>query len=616
MDLNNVFVCSFYTADPYYRGHAATLRANLEHLEIAHSLQEIEKQPGEEWPDICRKKIPFLAGVCEQQPDKKVFWIDVDCQLLAFPEFVADFSADLIGFQRGFGTPLGIGYRDRTRFWEPCFFGINTTVNGRKFVADAKELEATSELRATDDYFFEESWRANAQQMSFQVIPSISVVSRAQEPIDGVSVFFSFGASGHVAEFKSQVTQHDHLAGSGIPRTALGQRIRRAALNGAKSIEHRLPDGPSQRLRKLADSSGITHLITGGGADALHSGSLVGGSPHRRRIVEQMIASAQRGEVDAMNEAWVRLTTSTIPTNAETLAKQVSDSYAHYGRSDDERPSIAVAWWPRPFPGNFGDWLSPLVISEVSGHSVRYVSPTAKSSDPHIVAVGSIGRFIKPRSIVVGTGISDTDLVLENSATYVSVRGPITAKVLAESGGPTVESFGDPGALVSRLLPIVGAEGDTGTTNGRLALVRHFTHVNVPLVLPDEVDELSVLMSHPRDIREFVERLHEYDGVVTSAMHVMIVCQSYGIPCGLIGFSGFETSVHGSGIKYEDYSRGAGLATTHQPVVVGPDLRRANLRDCLTDDRVSEAKLDEIEGAVRTAVDLFIEQQIDLRAVR
>ena len=34
--------------------------------------------------------------------------------------------------------------------------------------------------------------------------------------------------------------------------------------------------------------------------------------------------------------------------------------------------------------------------------------------------------------------------------------------------------------------------------------------------------------------------------MITSAMHVMIACQSYGIPCGLVTFEGHEDHVHGT----------------------------------------------------------------------
>ena len=604
MDLKNIVICSFHTADAYYRGHAEALRTNLHRLGVQHELAEIEKGPGEEWPDICRKKIPFLADVCERNPDKKVFWIDVDCQLIEFPSFVADFSADIIGFQRGFSSPLGIGYRNRTRFWEPCFFGINGTIGGRKFIEDARSLESTATVRATDDYFFEESWRANANRLSFQIIPSICVSSRAIEPVEGLPVFFHFGDSGHVAQFKGKVVQHQSFSDD-MPKPGVSERIRLGALYGAKTLERWLPDTATRRLRKASDAIGITQVLTGGGADALFSGaaaSLLVGSPHRRRIVEQMMAAAQRGDEDAMSQAFARLGSSAAPTNAEMLVKQACDSFLRYARHQEGEPILPVAWWPRPFPGNFGDWLSPLVISRLSGFPVRYVSPTAKSSDPHIFSVGSIGRFIKPRSIVVGTGISSTEIALDRNAKYISLRGPITAQLLAECGGPVVESFGDPGALISRIMP-----KQRGETNGRLALVRHFTHARIPLTLPPDVEELDVLVSHPDSIASLVDRLIQYDGVVTSAMHVMIACHSYGIPCALVVFEGFEAAVHGTGVKYRDYSLGIGLPRVLEPSSISVDLRREGLRDRLVLEKIPDDKLDEIEAAVRCGIDVVLE---------
>lgn len=95
--------------------------------------------------------------------------------------------------------------------------------------------------------------------------------------------------------------------------------------------------------------------------------------------------------------------------------------------------------------------------------------------------------------------------------------------------------------------------------------------------------------------------------MVTSAMHVMIACHSYGIPCTLIGFTGLESAVHGSGIKYGDYSRGAGLDVVHEPTIVDFDLRRVPVADLLIQERISDAKLDEIEEAVRTGVGLILQ---------
>jgi hypothetical protein len=120
------------------------------------------------------------------------------------------------------------------------------------------------------------------------------------------------------------------------------------------------------------------------------------------------------------------------------------------------------------------------------------------------------------------------------------------------------------------------------------------------------MDELSVLMSSPGAVESFLEQLNSYDAVVTSAMHVMIACHAYGIPCALITFEGFESLVHGTGIKYEDYALGMGLSSVYEPVAVPPDLRRLNIDSMVAKEQISEEKLDEIEHAVATAVATYL----------
>src|SRR4051812_36737328 len=115
--MSGFIVCSFHTDDEYYRQHGKELKESLSALGVTYIVEEIEKQEGEDWADLCRKKVPFLARVCAENPDSKVFWIDVDCRLLSLPDFVRDSSADIMGFQRGFSSPRTIGYHKRTRFW-------------------------------------------------------------------------------------------------------------------------------------------------------------------------------------------------------------------------------------------------------------------------------------------------------------------------------------------------------------------------------------------------------------------------------------------------------------------------------------------------------------------
>ena len=150
--------------------------------------------------------------------------------------------------------------------------------------------------------------------------------------------------------------------------------------------------------------------------------------------------------------------------------------------------------------------------------------------------------------------------------------------------------------MLSRIIPV-----ERGETNGRTAFIRHHKHRNLPVVLPEGYDELEVLVSHPDDIRRFVTELATYDQVVTSAMHVLITCQSYGIPCALIVFEGYLDAVAGNGMKYTDYALGAGFDPI-TPTPVPLDLRSTDLQSLVMDLAISETKKDEVEDALRRAV--------------
>ena len=590
---NDIIICSFYSNDDYYRGWAEKLRANLEELGVEYELLEIEKKPGEDWADITRRKVGFLARVCEEHPTKKVFWTDVDCSLLRLPDFVADFTADIIGFQRGFGSPLNIGYDKRTRFWEPCFWGINTTPQARKMIRDAYAIEqAATEIKATDDYFMEEAWRENANDLTFQMIPSNAIVGKGQITENSHTAFYQFGSSGNVDEFKGKVQQH----GTASKRKPT---LRRRALLAAKAIEKTLPTPISNRLRLTADAIGLTGALT-------HSkgvGANKGRDSEIRKIVRTSQVAGSGATTANLSEAFLKNYRATAVEKASIEAARTFSFYANRGfeaeGQDQTRDTITLAWWARPFPGNFGDWLSPLVFANYTNKNILFQQPAALAPAKHLISLGSIGRFIKSNSVVVGTGISTDEIQLNTKAQYVSVRGPVTARVLVESGGPKVESFGDPGIIISRVIPVKRSK-----TNGRIAFVRHFSHKQIPMVLTDNMDELDVLMSHPDSITEFVTQLNKYDKVVTSAMHVFITCQSYGIPCALVTFDGFEENVHGNGIKYGDYAQGAGLERI-DPIAVPLNLTKIDLDNIITDHKISKAKFDEVEAAVKAGLSAF-----------
>jgi hypothetical protein len=585
--MSDFIVCSFHTDDEYYRRHGEELKKSLSDLGVTYVVEEIVKKPGQDWADLCRQKVPFLKRICDENPDSKVFWIDVDCRLISLPDFVRDSTADIIGFQRGFSNPRTIGYHKRGRFWEPCFWGVNTTVEARRMITDAARLEAVSDVKATDDYFFEEGWRANAAELTFQIIPSTCVVGKGGALTER-QAFFYFGSSGNVDEFKGKVAQHAS-DGIAIPRRA--QRAREKLVRAGKKGLEALSPELRRRALSLADKSGLTGLLVPGPSTSGVS------SKQRNVFLRKALRAGMEGDSEALEAAANGLLSQGVPTREEQSTLDAARSFAAYSARPSEE-KVDLVWWARPFPGNYGDWLSPLVVGHYTDRRLVYQPPTASSltSGRHLVGVGSIGRFVKPNSVVVGTGISSDEYRLDPAAEYISLRGPLSAQHLTSCGGPTVESFGDPAVVLSRVLPV-----ERGATNGRSAFVRHHKHRNLPVVLPEGYDELEVLVSHPDGIRELVTRLAQYDQVVTSAMHILITCQSYGIPCALVVFEGYLDAVAGNGMKYTDYALGVGFdPITPSPVPL--DLRSTDLQSLVMDLTISETKKDEVEDALRRAV--------------
>ena len=117
MSNRDVVVCSFYTPDEYYGGHAKELKEQLDALGVGYELLEVQKRDGEDWADVTRRKIGFIKDICDKHPDKMVFWIDVDCRITHLPDYISNSTADLIGFHRSFVNPLQIAYQNRTRLW-------------------------------------------------------------------------------------------------------------------------------------------------------------------------------------------------------------------------------------------------------------------------------------------------------------------------------------------------------------------------------------------------------------------------------------------------------------------------------------------------------------------
>ena len=87
-------------------------------------------------------------------------------------------------------------------------------------------------------------------------------------------------------------------------------------------------------------------------------------------------------------------------------------------------------------------------------------------------------------------------------------------------------------------------------------------------------------------------------------MHVLIVCQSYGIPCSLITFQELQDSVHGTGIKYTDYALGVGLDEI-EPTPITRNLSEVDFESLSRSDSIPENKKEEIETCILKSIEIL-----------
>lgn len=300
---------------------------------------------------------------------------------------------------------------------------------------------------------------------------------------------------------------------------------------------------------------------------------------------------AKTGDLELFKEREIEIRAKGIGNEQNLNHLRAANSFAIYA-SGEKKEFLNLAWWADPKPGNYGDWLSPLIFKHYSNKPIRHQNLTALAKNRHLVGVGSIGRFIKRNSIVVGTGVSSKVQLIESNANYISLRGPLTAELLLESGGKRITTFGDPALVLSKIFPRKRDE-----TNGKTALIRHHSHRQVPIFLSENMDELSVLASSPTEIENLIDKLIKYKNVATSAMHIYITCQVYGIPVSLISFEGYEDSVHGDGLKYKDYALGANVPVI-TPTIINRNLKKVNFDDLTTTYIITEEKVNEVETAI------------------
>ncbi len=216
------------------------------------------------------------------------------------------------------------------------------------------------------------------------------------------------------------------------------------------------------------------------------------------------------------------------------------------GLAEAERPAL---WWMEtPYPGNFGDILNPYIVEKLSGKPPRFV-PRGKG----ILAIGSVIKFANENSVVWGSGTPRMSDRLNPKAKFSAVRGPLTRKLVIESGGTCPWVLGDP----AWFLPSLYTPKSTKKTH-ELGLILH--HANAQdLEVDDGVKLISVMCNGSEGIEAFIDEMNSCERILSTSLHGLIVSHAYGIPATWCEVPDAEKPLAGDGTKFHDYMLSVGL---------------------------------------------------------
>lgn len=228
-------------------------------------------------------------------------------------------------------------------------------------------------------------------------------------------------------------------------------------------------------------------------------------------------------------------------------------------------------WWSKgPEPGNFGDILTPYLL-QYFGIPHKWTS----KKDAAAISIGSIAKFAKKGTLVIGSGTMRASDPLDPLATWWFVRGPHTREIVLRGGGSCPEIYGDPALLLPKLQPPSPKKYKIGFTP------HYVDYQEVKERYPAE-KVINLLNSNPLEV---AKEISQCETVISSSLHGIIAAHSYGIPCAWVRYS---DKLSGDGIKFKDHYASVGLECPDSSLSDPPFLLPKEINTDIIEKRISE----------------------------
>lgn len=276
----------------------------------------------------------------------------------------------------------------------------------------------------------------------------------------------------------------------------------------------------------------------------------------RKLMNKAFLTRLKKGDRDG----FIKLENELIADSAEKWTPFVSsfrslrvfdDMAAEAGLDEQYRPKI---WWMRsPYPGNFGDILTPYILWHAYGVMPRWVGTKQAEG----LCIGSIAKFARDGTHVWGTGMPRSTDPLCPTAVYAAVRGPLSRDAVIAAGGTCPEIYGDPAVLLPELYaPEV-------TKTHKIGIIPHVLQeamfqAAIKELGADHIKIISLLSVSFEEIEGVIRDILSCDEIVSTSLHGLIVSHAYGVPCQSLRVTG-DTDTAGDSFKMRDYKLSVGL---------------------------------------------------------
>jgi len=172
--------------------------------------------------------------------------------------------------------------------------------------------------------------------------------------------------------------------------------------------------------------------------------------------------------------------------------------------------------------GNFGDELSPLIVSHYANprYKIRYNLP-GKS----LIAIGSYIDMANTGDIIWGSGVRKQPFHGTHNYSNLNVRavrGHLTKEFLEKRNIKVPNVFGDPALLLPRIL----SYNPISELKDKIGIVPHFTHRHDFVKYKNDY----VIIDPLDKCEEVVRKIYSCKAIISSSLHGLIVSDTYNIP--------------------------------------------------------------------------------------